>query len=130
MKTLSWFLLVILLLTPAAHTLAAGQKANQFTTTDQIRMKIAKLGVGESAKATITTRDGLKTKGYVYSAGDEDFVMRDSKSLASTTIRYADVNKVETSKGFSAIGRAFTIAGITTAATLAGIYFAITANER
>jgi hypothetical protein len=130
MKTLSWFLLLILMLTPAAHTLAAGQKANQFTITDQIKMKIARLGVGEKAKATITTRDGLKTKGYVYSAGDEDFVMSDGKSGASTTIRYSDVTKVENGTGLSSLRKGFLIAVVSVGATLTAVYHAFTANER
>ncbi len=127
MKTLSWFLSVVLLVTPA---FAAGQKANQFTTADQIKMKIARLGVGEKAKATITTRDGLKTKGYVYSAGDEDFVMRDSKSLASTTIRYADVTKIENRKGLSSLTKGFFIGITSVGAALTAVYYAFTANER
>ena len=122
MKTLSWFLLVILLVTPA---LARGQKANQFTTTDQIKMKIAKLGVGEKAKATITTRDGLKTKGYVYSAGDEDFVMRNKKSGASATIRYSDVTKIEKGKGLSSLSKGFFIGITSIGAAVTAVYYAI-----
>jgi hypothetical protein len=69
--------------------------------TEQLKIKIARLGVGEKAKATITLRDGTKTKGYVSRAGDDDFVMRDRKTDAATTIRYADVQRVDSNKGHS-----------------------------
>ncbi len=40
-------------------------------------------------------KDGSKTKGYVYRAGEDDFIIRDRKTDAPTTIRYADVAKVK-----------------------------------
>jgi len=102
MKTVSWLLLMVLLLVPAARTFGAGQKTDkQPPTIEQIKMQIAKLGVGEKARATITLKDGTKTKGYLYSAGDDDFVVRDRKTAAPTTIRYADVAKVQPDKGHS-----------------------------
>ena len=93
---------MVLLLVPAARTFGAGQKTDkQPPTMEQIKMQIAKLGVGEKARATITLKDGTKTKGYLYSAGDDDFVVRDRKTAAPTTIRYADVAKVQPDKGHS-----------------------------
>ena len=61
----------------------------------------ANLGVGEKAKATITLKDGTKTKGYISRTGDDDFVMRDRKTDAATTIRYAAVQKVDSNRGHS-----------------------------
>ena len=52
-------------------------------------------------EATITLKDGTKTKGYVYRASDDDFVIRDRKTDAATTIRYADIQKVDSNKGHS-----------------------------
>ena len=102
MKTISWVLLVVLLLAPAARTFGAGQKTDQQPATiEQIKSQVAKLGVGEKARATITLKNGTKTKGYLYSAGDDDFVIRDRKTDAPTTIRYADVARVQPDKGHS-----------------------------
>jgi hypothetical protein len=56
--------------------LAHRQSDKQASTLEKIKIKIAKLGVRQKARATITTRDGAKIKGFVSSAGDEDFVMR------------------------------------------------------
>ena len=78
MRTVSWLLSGLLLLAPASQTFAAGQKAGKQTTPiEKTKIQVAKLGVGERARATITTKDGAKIKGYVYRAGDDDFEMRD-----------------------------------------------------
>ena len=68
---------------------------------EKIKAKVAKLGVGEKAKATVILRDGTKKKGYIGQAGDDDFVLRDRKTDSPTTIRYSDVTKVESNKGHS-----------------------------
>jgi hypothetical protein len=69
MRTVSWLLSALLLLTPATQTFGAGQKADKQTPIEKIKIQVAKLGVGERAKATITTKDGAKIKGYVSQAG-------------------------------------------------------------
>ena len=77
MRTASWLLAALLLLAPAAQAFDAGQKTDKPPATiEQIRIQVAKLGAGEKARATITLKDGTKTKGYVYRAGDDDFVIR------------------------------------------------------
>jgi hypothetical protein len=108
--------------------LAHRQSDKQASTLEKIKIKIAKLGVGEKARATITTRDGAKIKGFVSSAGDEDFVMRDRKTASPTTIRYADVTRVDGSRGHSVARNVLIIVGIGTAIVLASIYFAIRRN--
>jgi hypothetical protein len=81
-------------------SLPAAAQANA-QTVEAIKIKIAKLGVGEKAKATVILKDGTKSKGYIAQAGDDEFVLRDRKTDAPTTIRYGDVSKVESSKGHS-----------------------------
>lgn len=102
MKNVSWLLLVVILLTPVARAFGAGQKNDQQPPSiEQIKIQVARLGVGDKARATITRKDGVKTKGYVYTAGDDEFVIRDRKTDAPTTIRYADVARVQADKGHS-----------------------------
>jgi len=99
-KNLSCLLSLLLLLT-VCQTVGAQQTGNQATSAEQIKIRVAKLGVGEKARGAITLKSGAKTKGYVSRAGDEDFVIRDRKTDAPTTIRYADVAKVQADKGHS-----------------------------
>ena len=80
---------------------AGQQGAAQTTASEQIKIQVAKLGVGEKAKATITLRTGKKTKGYISRVGDEDFVSRDRKTDTPTTIRYEEVAKIEGNRGHS-----------------------------
>lgn len=89
------------LLLVAAVQPAAAQEGKQTAAVETIQIKVAKLGVGEKAKATVTLKDGTKRKGYISQAGDDDFVLRDRKTDAPTTLRYADVARVEANKGHS-----------------------------
>jgi len=89
------------LLLGAISLRVTAQQGDKQPVTEQLKIKIARLGVGEKAKATITLKDGTKIKGYISRAGDDDFVMRDRKTDAATTIRYADIQKVDSNKGHS-----------------------------
>ena len=128
MSTLSWLVAALLLLAPAAQTFGAGQKADKQTPIEKVKIQVAKVGVGEKARATITTKDGAKIKGYVSQAGDDDFVMRDRKTSSPTTIRYADVAKVERNQGHSVAKIVLIAIGAGTAIVLASVYLAIKRN--
>jgi len=131
MKSLSGILCALLFLAPAAQAFGAGQKAdNQTASIEKVKIQVAKLGVGEKARGTITTKDGAKIKGYVYRAGDDDFEMRDRKTNAATTIRYDDVAKVDDSRGHSIARNVLIAVGVGAAVALAAVYFAIARNER
>jgi hypothetical protein len=131
MKKISWLLSLLLLLAPVTQTLGAGQKTDrQAPTIEHIKSRVAKLGVGSKARATITLNDGAKVKGYVYSAGDEEFVIRDRKTDAPTTIRYADVKKIDDNRGHSLARNILIAVGIGAAVTLTAVYLAILRNER
>jgi len=100
MKTYLTCLLAIVLFVASISLPVAAQQTNS-NGTDKVKAKVAKLGVGEKAKATVILKDGTKKKGYVGQAGDDDFVLRDRKTDSPTTIRYSDVTKVESNKGHS-----------------------------
>ena len=119
------------MLAPALQTASAHpQKDAQKSNIEKVKIQIAKLGVGEKARATITTKAGAKTKGYIYSAGDEDFVVRDRKTDAPTTIRYADVAKVDGNRGHSIMRNVVIAVGIGAAVAVSAVYLAILRNER
>src|SRR5882762_6308197 len=130
MKTLSWLLAGLLLLGPALQTVSAGQQTDKQTpTVEQIKIQVTRLGVGEKARATISTRDGANIKGYVDRTGDEDIVMRDRKTNAATTIRYADVKKIERSHGHSLARNMLIGVAIGTAVVVIAFIAAIARNE-
>src|SRR5437867_3436120 len=101
-KLLASLLTALVVLIPAARTAQAKSgKQDKTPSIDQVKIQVARVGVGEKARATITLKNGAKVKGYVYHAGDDDFVIRDRKTDAPTTIRYADVAKVSRDQGHS-----------------------------
>ena len=120
----------MLLLGPALQTVSARQQTDKpAPTIEKIKIQVARLGVGDKAKATITTKDGAKIKGYVYRAGDDDFVMRDRKTDAPTTIRYADVAKIDRSHGHSIARNILIGVGIGSAVVVVAIVLAIARND-
>ena len=69
-------------------------------------------------------------KGYVFSVSDEEFVIRDRKTDAPTTIRYAEVKNVDDNRGHRNANLAVLFVGIGAAITIAAVLGAIAANER
>ena len=99
MLTKYWsLLLAVLFLTVAVTRVDA--RATQMTV-DQAKIAVAKVGLGEKARATITLKNGTKIKGYVSRADENDFVIRDRKTDTPTTINYVDVAKVQKDRGHS-----------------------------
>lgn len=125
MKKISYLLTLLLILAPIAHVAAQTQ-----TNLEKARKNVAKLGVGSKAKATITLNDGSKVKGYLYSAGDDDFVIRNRDTDAPTTVRYADVKNVDDNRGHRNAKLAALFVGIGAAVAVALTLGAIAANER
>lgn len=90
---------------------------------EKIKTKVAKMGTGEKAKAKIKLHSGEKLKGYISSAGENDFVLTDKKSGKATTIAYADVDEVGKpgmSQG-TKIALIVVVAVVATAAILAAV---------
>ena len=126
MKPYLTCLLASLLLLATISLPVAAQQGDA-TTVEKIKIKVAKLGVGEKAKATVILKDGTKTKGYIAQAGNDDFVLRDRKTDAPTTIRYLDVAKVESNRGHSTARNLAIGIGIG-AGALVAIVFAVIAH--
>jgi preprotein translocase subunit SecF len=131
MRFLLWLMAGVVMLAPALQTANARPTNDaQGTNVEKVKIQVAKLGVGDKARATVTTKSGAKVKGYIYSAGDEEFVMRDRKTDAPTTVRYADVAKVDGNRGHSVMRNVLIAVGIGSAVVLTSVYLAIRRNER
>lgn len=104
---------------------AAYQSKPEATPVEKVKAKVAKIGVGEKAKATVILKDGTKKKGYIGQAGNDDFVIRDRNTDAPTTISYSEVTKVESNKGHSTARNLAIGIGIGAGALLAIIFITI-----
>ena len=83
------------------HVFAQGSARKQVSPVEKIKAKIARLGTGKKARAQIKLQTGEKTKGYVSSAGENDFAFSDKSSGQTKTISYSDVSEVKKSGGLS-----------------------------
>ena len=125
MRTLLTCLLTGVLFVAFISIPVAAQNNSGGATVDKVKAKVAKIGVGEKAKATVFLRDGTKKKGYIGQAGSDDFVLRDRKTDTPTTIRYSDVTKVDSNKGHSTARNLAIGIGIGAGAFLAILMLAI-----
>jgi hypothetical protein len=64
-------------------------------TTAKVKAKIARIGVGEKARVRLKLRNGLKIRGDITSAGDDDFAFTDRETGKTTSVAYADVMEVK-----------------------------------
>src|SRR5947207_14844285 len=85
---------------------------------EKIKLKVAKMGTGEKAKAKIKLRSGEKLKGYISNAGENDFTLTDKKTGQSKTIAYSDVDEIK-KPGLSQGMKIAIIVGIAVVATAA-----------
>ena len=83
---------------------------------EKVRLKVAKLGLGDKARATVRMKDGRKIKGFITQAGANDFTVRDRKTGDPSLILYSDVLKVEDNSGHSTLRNILIGAGIGAAA--------------
>ena len=98
---LTCLLATALLFASVTMPVAAQQSGLEVATLEKVKSKVAKIGVGEKAKATVILKNGTKVKGYIGQSGNDEFVLRDRKTDSPTTIRYSDVSKVESNRGHS-----------------------------
>ncbi len=128
-KYLTFALVALLLQTlvglPAAVA-AKTQAEKDAQTLEQVKVKVARLGVGDKARVTVKFKDGTKLKGYISQAKDAEFIVRDRKTDVPSVVPYRDVARVDSNRGHStarnvAIG---TVIGVGSVLTVLGILIA------
>lgn len=61
---------------------------------EEVRTKVARLGVGEKARVEVRLRDGWKLEGYVRRAGAQTFDVTEDESGVTIEVAYADVAQI------------------------------------
>jgi hypothetical protein len=90
--------LLVSLVNGAQPSALTGAKESH-PTVEKIKAKIARRGTGAKALVRIKTQDGMKMKGHISEAGEDTFVLVDSKTGKATTVSYSDIIKVENAGG-------------------------------
>ena len=116
---LSLALVGLLVLGLSAAPAYAAQVNNDAQAIEKVKLKVAKLGVGEKARVTVRMKNGTKTKGFISQAGQDDFTIRDRNTGEPTTVSYRDVIKVEDNRGHSTLRNVLLGVGIGAGALLA-----------
>lgn len=121
-RTLLSLLLVGLLMQGLnAAPVVASQVNNDAQTIEKVRLKVAKLGVGDKARVTVRRKDGTKIKGFITQAGADDFTVRDRQTGDPTAIPYRDVAKLDDNRGRSTMKNILIGVGIGAGAVVAFI---------
>ncbi len=94
------------------QTLARSSGHDEAKVSEKIKTKIIRLGVGEKARAQIKLRSGQKLKGYVSSAGADEFSFTEGDTGKTATVAYADVLEVKQPGGLSKGTKIAIVAGI------------------
>lgn len=99
-KCLSLTLMMLVCHLSVALVFARSQAEKEAQRAAKVKKEIARRGVGYEARVRIKLRDGSKLKGYIYQAGESDFIIKDTESDRKTTVAYVDVKEVK-GKGVS-----------------------------
>lgn len=93
---LSLFLTTLLIMCAGAQTARAESKAEkEVRFAAKVKAGILKLGVGQEARVELKLRDKSKLRGYIQEAGNDSFVVADSKTNTTTRVAYAEVQTVK-----------------------------------
>lgn len=98
---LSILLAGLLLVAVSSKSALAIQTNDDAIAIEKVRLKVAKIGLGEKARVTVRTKSGARIKGFIAQAATDDFTVRLKDNGDSTTILYRDVAKVDDNRGES-----------------------------
>jgi len=95
-KILSLALVTVLMHTIGAAPAWAGTDAEKEARfAEKVKANIMKLGTGPDARVRVKLRDKTKLEGYISEAGDDSFVVMNTKTGVATTVLYPQVKTVK-----------------------------------
>jgi hypothetical protein len=96
-KIFTLALAALLLNLCCAAPVAAGarQQSREAKRMAKVKSKIALAGTGTEARVAVRLKGKIELKGYVSEMGTEQFVLTDEKTGATTSVMFAEVEKVE-----------------------------------
>lgn len=66
-------------------------------TTEKIKTKVQKIGVGTNARVDVKLRDNTQLKGYIAEANQDSFTVVERQTGSTRTVSYADTSSVKKS---------------------------------
>ncbi len=98
-RTFALLVSVAILATSFAFQSVQAQGGQDTDAAAKARIKVETLGVGSSARVDVKLVDGTKLKGYVSAKEQDGFTVTDSKTGATSIVRYAEVSEVKKAGG-------------------------------
>ena len=93
------------------------QQSQSVAQAEKVKAGVKKLGIGESARIEVRLHAGTKLKGYIKEVSGDSFVVFDTKTATTHTVRYEQVDQLK-GKGLSTgakiaigLGIAFAVLG-------------------
>lgn len=80
---------------PLRQAFARSRTEKDAEFTEKVRIGVSRIGVGPEAWVELKLRDKSKIKGYISEAGNDSFVVKDSRTGAATTVAYPDVAQIK-----------------------------------
>jgi hypothetical protein len=74
-------------------------QTNDTAAAAKARAKVESMGLGSNAKVEVKLQDQTKLKGYLSAKEHDSFTVTDSKTGATSTVRYAEVVEVKKAGG-------------------------------
>lgn len=74
---------------------ASSREEKEAKLTAEVKSGINKLGTGPAARVELKLRDKTKIKGYIQDIAEDNFVVVDDRTGATTTIAYPQVKQVK-----------------------------------
>jgi hypothetical protein len=110
-KVLSLTLIALLINVVGIRPVRAGaQVVEQARNVEKVKANIRKIGIGEAARVELKLWDRRKLKGYIREAGEDNFIVADARTGATTTVSYAEVKQVKGANHLTAAKVGLTIA--------------------
>lgn len=95
-KWLSLALICLLLLTSGSSVISAQTKTeNNASSAAKIKASVAERGTGENKRVEVKMLDGTKRIGYISQAGEDSFILMDSKTKQANSIAYGNVAQIK-----------------------------------
>lgn len=88
-----------MLLATSAGLQSAWAQTADTAAASRARAKVESLGLGHNARVEVKLQDNTKLKGYLSAKEHDSFTVTDSKTGATSTVRYAEVVEVKKAGG-------------------------------
>ena len=132
LKKIITFVLASLLFSLSSVNLAYAADFNEIKDAKfavKVKEGIKKLGIGKDAQVEIKLRDKTKLKGYISEAGENSFVVNNTKTGESTVVPYPAVKKAK-GKNLNTGVKIALYAALAIGITIAAVVILVTLGER